>query len=448
MITTRPGAAEALARWAAELEPTADDLALAQRSLIDSMAVALAAAGEPIGDIASRGGLGEAGCWAALTHILDFDDLHMPSTTHISTVCVPVTLALGGDARDYLAGAGVMARLGTALGWGHYQAGWHATTTAGALGAAAVAASVFDLDPQRTATALALAVPASGGVQAAFGTDAKSLQVGLAADAGVRAADLAEAGATADPFAVEAWMRLLGGDPEALVASTLGARASGAVPDGLAIEIYPCCYALQRPIAAASSLRDSVVHAAHATHAAHAGGVRWIDDVEKVVVRTLAGAITPLHHHRPVTGLQAKFSLEYAVAAALLDEHAGFASFTDEAVTRPEAQELLRRVEVVTSPGGDGLLDGDTTVEVHLAGGAPPLTARLDLPPGAPARPPSADELRAKVTDCLRRVPGSHPVTQPTADALLTASWQQCAAIMRETFSAHSTPTRAEAAGD
>lgn len=413
-MSTDTLAAQALADWAARLDPDDADLALAQRALVDSVAVALASADEPIGEIAARGGLGEAGCWATLTHILDFDDLHMPSTTHISTVCVPVALALGGDARDYLVGAGVMARLGTALGWGHYQAGWHATTTSGALGAAAVAASVFGLDAERTAAALALAVPASGGVQAAFGTDAKSLQVGLAADAGVRAAALAEAGASADPAAVEAWMRLLGGDPQALVASTDLAEA---VPDGLAIKIYPCCYALQRPIAAAATLWEAV---------AQAGGAAQVD---RMVVHTLTGAITPLHHHRPVSGLQGKFSLEYAVTAALLDEHAGFGSFTDEAVLRSEAQDLLRRVEVRTTPGGDGLLDGDTAVEVHLAGGGEPLTASLDLPPGAPARPPTTDELHAKVSDCLAA--GSASVTP---ERLLTASWQQCAALMRDTF--------------
>ncbi len=80
--------------------------------------------------------LGEAGRWATAGHVLDFDDLHMPSTTHISAVCVPTALATGGDARTYLAAAGVMARLGAALGWPHYSAGWHATCTAGRAGAA------------------------------------------------------------------------------------------------------------------------------------------------------------------------------------------------------------------------------------------------------------------------------------------------------------------------
>lgn len=372
-----------LAQWALALDPTEGDLALAERALLDSLAVAIAARDEPILGVAAE--LGEAGRWAVATHILDFDDLHMPSTTHISTVCVPVALAVGGGARDYLAGAGVMARLGTALGWPHYTAGWHATTTAGALAAAATTGSALGLDEERTAAALALAVPASGGVQEAFGTDAKSLQVGLAADAGVRAARLSAAGASADPAAVEAWMHLLGADPGVVADLDPGAEA---VPDGLAIKLQPCCYALQRPIAAAAGLRDGLE----------------IDGVERIVVRTLAGAVTPLHHHRPATGLQGKFSLEYAVAAALLDGHPGFAGFTDEAVRRPEAQRLLRLVEVEEAAGGEGLLDGRTDVEIHRRD-APMLRASLDLPPGAPSRPPTREEMGRKVRDCLRGTP-------------------------------------------
>ena len=147
--------------------------------------------------------LSEAGRWAALAHVLDYDDLHLPSTTHIGAVCVPVALASSAGnpsadpARAYLAGAGVMARLGTALGWRHYSAGWHATCTAGAPGAAVTAAVARGLDADATARAIALAIPGAGGVQRAFGTAAKSLQVGFAAEAGVRAAALVAAGASA-----------------------------------------------------------------------------------------------------------------------------------------------------------------------------------------------------------------------------------------------------------
>src|SRR6185436_20203445 len=160
--------AHTLAEWATAYEPSAEDLALADRALLDTLAVAVAAAARAQPAAALLAPLGAAGRWAALAHVLDFDDLHLPSTAHVSAVCVPVALACGGDARAFLAGAGTMARLGAALGWPHYGAGWHASCTAGAPAAAVTAARALGLDAERTAAALALAVPAAGGVQRAF----------------------------------------------------------------------------------------------------------------------------------------------------------------------------------------------------------------------------------------------------------------------------------------
>src|SRR5215470_16624479 len=333
----------ALARWAHDLRPTSEDLALAGRSLLDTVAVALAARDSPVTRVAAS--LPEGARWAVAGHVLDFDDLHMPSTTHVSAVCVPTSLALGGGARAYLAAAGVMARLGTALGWRHYSAGWHATCTAGAPAAAAGAAVALGLSAERIAVAMALAVPAAGGVQRAFGTDAKSLQVGFAVEAGIRAARLAAAGAKADPAALDVWLGLVSGDPSAVDPS------GPAVPNGLAIKLYPCCYALQRPISALAQL--TVEPAA----------------VRRIVLRTPEATVVPLIHHRPGTGLEGKFSLEYAAAAALLDAYPGFGSFTDEAVRRDEARRLAGLVEVTLGPGGSWLLDGQLEAEIHTAQG-------------------------------------------------------------------------------
>ncbi len=390
--------ASALGQWAHELAPTADDLALADRSLLDTVAVTLAARDHPVTKVAA--GLTEAGRWATAGHVLDFDDLHMPSTTHISAVCVPTALAAGGGARAYLAGAGVMARLGTALGWPHYSAGWHATCTAGAPASAAGAAIAMGLSPAEIATAIALAVPAAGGVQRAFGTDAKSLQVGFAVEAGIRAATLAAAGASADHGALDEWMRLVGGDPARV---DLGGPA---VPDGLAIKIYPCCYALQRPISALAELAAAAnVDAA---------------EVQRIQLRTPAATVVPLIHHRPGTGLQGKFSLEYAAAAALLDGYPGFASFTDEAVQRDAARRLVGVVETELEPGGDWLLDGELQATIHAGNGAA-YSAVLQYPPGSPARPPSPDQLSAKIADCITGLDTDWP----------TWTWQNAADVLR-----------------
>lgn len=375
----RTDSALALAEWATTLQPTERDLELADAALLDTVAVGCAAVREPIlGKVAH---LDEGARWAVACHILDFDDLHMPSTTHISTVCVPAALATNGGAAAYLAGAGVMARLGTMLGWGHYSAGWHATATTGVIAAAVVASAAAGADADRTARAISLAVSSSGGVQRAFGTDAKSVQVGLCIDSGIRAAALAGAGVSADLRALDDWLELVGATGERAWPST------PAVPDGLAVKMFPCCYALQRPIQAVSALR------------AQAG----IDpaDVRSVRVATPAATVRPLIHHRPKTGLEGKFSLEYAIATALLDPHQGFAAFTDEAVLRPEAQRIIETVETSLSDEGDWLLYGSFAVEVELQDGTV-HHASLDYPLGSPRRPVARAGLLEKAADCLR----------------------------------------------
>ena len=390
-----------LARWAERLEPDPGDLELAGRSLLDTVAVTLAARDDRVTRLAA--GLPEGARWAVAGHVLDFDDLHMPSTTHVSAVCVPTALATGGGPRAYLAAAGVMARLGTALGWRHYSAGWHATCTAGAPASAAGAAVALGLPADKIAVAMALAVPAAGGVQRAFGTDAKSLQVGFAVDAGIRAARLAAAGAQADPEAVDAWLGLVGGSAHSRPAAV---DPSGpAVPNGLAVKLYPCCYALQRPISALSELAGPELDPAA---------------IRRIVLRTPEATVVPLIHHRPESGLAGKFSLEYAAAAALLDPYPGFDSFTDSAVRREAARRLVSLVETKLDPGGSWLLDGELEAEIHTGDGTILRTSQ-QFPPGSPARPPSAAQLQSKLADCVRGLD-----TDPAS-----WSWDNAADVLR-----------------
>lgn len=405
-FATTPGAdvepgvqttAAALARWACELQPRQADLDLADIALIDTVAVALAATGHPL--LAVTAGLPEPARWAAQAHVVDYDDLHLPSTTHISTVCVPAAAAVGGDARAYLAGAGVMARIGSALGWNHYSRGWHATSTTAPMAAAVVAATARGFSAEDTAKAMALAVSSAGGVQRAFGSDAKAIQVGLAVEAGIRAADLVAHGASADPRVLDAWLALVSEPP-----FDLALDSAEAVPGGLAVKVYPCCYALQRPIACTSEL---------------AAGLES-DQVDRIDVWVTESAIQPLVHHRPTSGLEAKFCLEHAVAVAVTDRVPGFDSFSDAAVRRPEVARLTRSVTVHVAPGGNGLLEDEVRVALTTTDGRE-LTGSIDIPPGAPGRPVTRDELAQKVRDCA----GDH------ADAVLAAGWGDIAGLLR-----------------
>jgi 2-methylcitrate dehydratase PrpD len=145
------------------------------------------------------------------------------------------------------------------------------------------------------------------------------------------------------------------------------------------------------------------------------------DRVARIVVRTPGATLQPLIHRRPITGLEGKFSLEYALAATLLDGRPGFDSFTDDAVARPAARDLAERVDVSATPGGDGLLFGTTAIDLELDDGSG-LHSELDLPPGAPTRPPSDADLQAKIADCAADL-------APEVTAL---TWSDAAAFLRE----------------
>lgn len=388
--------AESLGRWAAEAQPSRADLELAQTALIDTVAVAIAGATHPLTTMVAA--LPRAARWAAQAHVLDYDDLHLPSTTHISTVCVPAAAATGGGARAFLVGAGVMARLGAALGWSHYSRGWHATSTTAPMAAAAVAATAKGLDAERTATAIALAVSSAGGVQRAFGSDGKAIQVGVAVDAGIRAAELAASGAVADLRVIDAWLGLVSEPP-----FDLGLDSPEMIPGGLAVKVYPCCYALQRPIACAADV------------------ARDIDpgEVERIEVWLTESAVQPLVHHRPTSGLEAKFCLEHALAVGITDGFAGFDSFSDASVHRPEVARLTRRVSVHLAPGGSGLLEDVVRVGMVTTDGRT-HSGEIDIPPGAPGRPVTREQLAHKVRDCVGDM----------ADTVLDAGWNDIADLL------------------
>ncbi len=121
-----------------------------------------------------------------------------------------------------------------------------------------------------------------------------------------------------------------------------------------------------------------------------------LEEVDRVTVRVSGGGLQPLVHHAPKTGLDGKFSLEYAMAAALLDGGAGFGSFTDAAVMRPEAQAFLARV----TPEEEGpLLPRWSEVVLHLKDGRV-LRERTEVLRGSAMAPLTDAELLGKFADC------------------------------------------------
>lgn len=342
-----------------------------------------------------------------LAHALDFDDTVSLMPGHPSSVVLPALLATAGQEprrgadvlRAYVVGHEVATKLGKAIGMDHYNRGWHSTGTIGVFGAAAGVANLLGLDRVRARHALAIATSMSSGLRVGFGTMTKSLHSGWAAAAGLTAAVLAERGFTGAEHAISGpggFFEVYGTDTSdaTLLLDSLG-NPFTLVSPGVTFKRYPCCYALHRAIDALEHLR--------------AEGVLGGQDVVSVAAHVPPGSMRPLPCHRPTTGLEGKFSMEYALAVGIVDGDFGLGAFTDEAVRRPVIQDLLATVSAVEDPAcspgdpegraGSAGSRGFVEVRVELAGGRT-VRHRVDNAPGSPTRPLTNAELRAKFDTC------------------------------------------------
>jgi 2-methylcitrate dehydratase PrpD len=120
-------------------------------------------------------------------------------------------------------------------------------------------------------------------------------------------------------------------------------------------------------------------------------------DVERVDVGTNHNMPNALIHHRPTTGLQAKFSMEFCLAVLLLYGQATLAEFRDEVVNRPEVQAMIRRVNFYVDPDAEkaGFDKMTTILRIHLKNGKT-LSGRADFGKGSPADPMSYEEVADK----------------------------------------------------
>jgi 2-methylcitrate dehydratase PrpD len=421
------GATREIGAWVAgaSLEAMPDQvLERARAGIIDTIGVILAGTGEPVTRIAA-GLVAEDGAApvasqlgttlrttpesAALLngisgHALDYDDVSASLTGHPSVVVVPAALAVAELAGAsgaaflcaYVAGVEVMAKLGLAIGPAHYRAGWHATSTLGTLGAAMAAGKVFRLDPGRLVHALAIAVSTASGSRQNFGTMTKPFHPGHAARCGLLAALLARNGMTGDEAILEAplgFFALFSFDEARIdgLPAALG-RPFDLTSPGVNVKLYPCCYAIHRAA-------DAVLGAVRE---------RGISDtdVRSVEVIVPAGGLAPLIHDRPTTGLESKFSMQYALAAAILDGRLSLETFSDEMVQRPRARALLSAIHLKEDSAipvaFNPLEEGHVVVRIHLRSGDT-VDRRVDHARGSADNPLDREELRQKFRDCARR---------------------------------------------
>jgi 2-methylcitrate dehydratase PrpD len=274
----------------------------------------------------------------------------------------------------------------------HYRAGWHSTATVGIIGAVCAVARLRGLTCDETRTAIGLAASMAGGSRRNFGTMTKALHPGLAARDAIFACDLARSGFTADTSLLEAplgYFSIFAPDADPASAITALAEAGPLAAPRIGVKRFPCCNNTLRAADAALEL-------------AQAHRIRT-SDILDVSVTVEPGGLDPLIHSRPETGLQAKFSIEYVVACALIDGRLNLRSFEDAQVRRPEVKNLLRRVARDTRPvppiGPSTWDDGYAVVSIRTRSGGT-LERRVDKPVGAAGKPVSQSDLEEKFLDC------------------------------------------------
>ena len=224
-----------------------------ETALLDWLACAARGTQEPAARAAAE--LGDQVVHAGTAgHVLDFDDTYLPGIAHLTAPTAPAALVVGAELdrsvgevlAAYAKGFEAMGALARASHPALYDNGWHPTAVCGGVGAAVAAAELLDA-PREPAVALAL-LQASG-LRAAFGSQGKSLQVGLAAGAGVQAARLAQAGARVP---LEAAARGF----EHATGGTYAEPSAGEQPaiEENWIKAWPCCLQTHGAIEAAAGL--------------------------------------------------------------------------------------------------------------------------------------------------------------------------------------------------
>jgi 2-methylcitrate dehydratase PrpD len=411
-----------LAQFVADAAPPADARRSAARAVLDTVGVTLAGAGEPaaqiVRDVLGSDGagpcrvLGTTMCTSAMNaalangtaaHALDYDDMCFVSLAHPSAPLVAAAVAaaelVGASGRAlldaYIVGFELEGRLGRAMNPRHYERGWHCTSTLGTLGAAAAAARLLELDHDRTGHALAIAASEASGLKQNFGTMVKPLHAGLAARNGLLAAQLAQAGMTASRRAIDGPQGFLAALDSASpglqpFVTDLGRRWE-VLDTGITVKLYPSCAATHPSLDALLDLKRSERFTP--------------DEVEAVEIGVDTITPTVLIYDRPATGLEAKFSLPFCAAAAIVHGGVGIETFDEERLRDLRIAAVQARVTMRVDPTLDASLPPLTQarVTIRLRDGRV-LSASANGARGYPGRPVSDDELRTKFLACAARV--------------------------------------------
>jgi 2-methylcitrate dehydratase PrpD len=352
-------------------------------------------------------------------HALDFDNTAASLGGHVAAVMVPAMIAAGdagqSSGRDLLlahAAGYETGRIGYGLNPEHSEKGWHPTSTLGVFAVTAACARLLGLTAEQTEIALGLATSLAAGTKANFGTMTKPLHAGQCARAGLLAAMLAKKGFTANPDAFEhkqGFLKLFSADGDYDVARMLEnwGKPLDSVSPGASYKLYPCCYSTHSAVEAARNL-------------VRQHGRLDPAQIERVDSQTSARALAHTDRAQPRSPLEAKFSVQYCVARALIHGEVVMDHFEGDAFRAPVAQALLSKVHAspYAGPFYDDAERFDARLKVVLKDGRV-LEASVDRPLGRAAdNAIPAEDLKAKFRDCATRV-----LARDAADAVCRSVW-------------------------
>ena len=278
----------------------------------------------------------------AAGHALDYDDVNLAMRVHPTTVILPGLLALAEAQRlsgramleAFVVGYEAAGLIGTALSASHYARGFHATGTIGTFAAAAACAHLLGLDADKTAIAYGLAGSQAAGLKAQFGTMAKSLHAGRAAEAGLTSALWARDGMTARPDILEHPRGFAATQTDGLPAEGVGWTHYEL--DRNLFKYHAACFGTHGTLEALGALRRR--------------GLRP-EQVREIRLKVDAGADAMCNIIAPRTGLEAKFSLRFNAALALHGaDTADSATYADAIVLRADLQATLTMTTVELAP--------------------------------------------------------------------------------------------------
>jgi 2-methylcitrate dehydratase PrpD len=329
---------------------------------------------------------------------MELDDVHRTSHCHPAVTTIPPALALademGFSGKDVICavtvGYDVENRLGNAVSPSIFiDRPFLPAATLGTLGAAGVAAKLYNLDSDKVLTALGTAAyltPIALFEGFKEGAPAKELAIGWAAATGITAVDLATQGFEGPTSWLEGSLGLVKATADRYDMKRLVEKI-GQVYEILnsGIKPYSCCRQHHTAIDAALEIRERYAPAA--------------EDVERIVHRTFSVASRG-NNTQPNSVSAAKYSAPFSIATALIEGRAWRQDYTLEKIADKRMMSLAAKVEVIADEELEKVYDfkWPSIIEVYMKDGRS-FKAQRDLPKGEPEHSLSDEELKDKFMD-------------------------------------------------